>query len=351
MTGGRVLDPAKVTKTLPARAGTSLAKLVRAEPGLNVLLFAKGKARTRVSVHLVRALRENGHRVTWLRSPRIRQWLGRRGASLYMRWRYRTLRPDLVIIYSRDVPAEVLESMAGTPRLIYFEDLPKQLENLPESWLRIFRGSTIMFTTGRGIVPILERQGVPRASFLHGGCDPTDHHPAPKDPAFESDVAFIGRPSTEDRLHLLRTLYQQFDTKLYGSGWKQALGVEPACDEVFPVQYRKICASARVVVGIDERDDVELYFSNRTWLTLGCGGFLLTRYVPCLEEYFTNHRHLVWYRDAEECAELIRYYLAHEEARAAVAAEGCSYVHEHHTFRHATAEMIRQAGPYLSRDA
>ena len=38
------------------------------------------------------------------------------------------------------------------------------------------------------------------------------------------------------------------------------------------------------MLGCDLRDDVELYFSNRTWITLGCGGFLCTRYVPKLEE-------------------------------------------------------------------
>ena len=50
--------------------------------------------------------------------------------------------------------------------------------------------------------------------------------------------------------------------------------------EVSPSRLVEICRHLR--------DDVELYFSNRTWLTLGCGGFLLTRYVPSLEELFDN---------------------------------------------------------------
>lgn len=343
------MQEARDADALPPLAGPPLAKLERASPGLRVLVFAKTKRHTRVPLHLIRGLVANGHHVCWLRSLRYRRLFGDAVASSYMKWRYRRYRPHLVLIYGRDVPEDVLRAMSGTPRLVYYEDTPKHLEEPGEEHLRIFRNSTILFTTARGMLPTLERHGVPRSSFLHGGCDPRDHHRVPFDARYRSDVAFIGRPSEPDRLALMRILCERFDTKLYGEGWKQALGIEPAMRSVYPRHYRKICASARIMIGIDVRHDVDLYFSNRTWLTLGCGGFLLTRYVPSLEEYFTNHRHLVWYRSAEECSELVRHYLANEEQRARIAAEGHRYVQEHHTFRHATAEMVRLASPHLAR--
>ena len=109
---------------------------------------------------------------------------------------------------------------------------------------------------------------------------------------------------------------------------------------VYPKQYRQICASARIVLGVDLRDDIYLYFSNRTWLTLGCGGFLLTRYIPGLEEFFHNHQHLVWFRSTAEALELIEHYLSHDEERSRIASTGYEYVHTYHTFRHATAELV-----------
>jgi spore maturation protein CgeB len=138
----------------------------------------------------------------------------------------------------------------------------------------------------------------------------------------------------------MRAVASRFDLKLYGRGWEEVPGLGPTRVHVYPKQYREICASTRVVLGVDARDDVHLYFSNRTWLTLGCGGFLLTRYVSGLEELFTNHEHLVWFRSTPEALELIDHYLRRDREREQIARTGYEYVHAYHTFHHATAEIL-----------
>ena len=88
------------------------------------------------------------------------------------------------------------------------------------------------------------------------------------------------------------------------------------------------------MLGRDWNTGVGWYFSNRTWFTLGCRGFLLTNYVPGLEDIFENHDQLVWYRSTEECLELIRHYLERPDERRRISESGHAYVLAHRTFDH-----------------
>lgn len=304
-------------------------------------MFCKSKKHTRVPFHFMRAFRHQGHDVRWFKTHKLSRVLGGALSRSVMNWRYRMLRPDVVFIYGRDIPSGVLEAMKDdVPKVVYYEDIPgADGRTFNKEHERVFSQASMMFTTAREIIPMLRDLGARNVQFLHAGVDPQDHYLDEPDPRYASDVAFIGRGYGSDRLELIEAVAPQFDLRVYGRDWKQALGLASSDEHVFPEQYRKICASAKIVLGIDLRSDFDLYFSNRTWLTLGCGGFLLTHYVPCLEEFFTQRRHLVWYHSTEECLELIRYYLEHETERKRIAAEGYRYVHRYHTFRHAASRI------------
>jgi spore maturation protein CgeB len=105
-------------------------------------------------------------------------------------------------------------------------------------------------------------------------------------------------------------------------------------------QLAALCASAKVIIGIDNANDCDRYFSNRTWITLGCGGFLLTQYVPGLEELFDDGVQLASYKTFEECADKVAYYVAHDEERRRIASAGYALVHEKHTYDQRTREML-----------
>jgi spore maturation protein CgeB len=155
---------------------------------------------------------------------------------------------------------------------------------------------------------------------------------------YGSDVAFVGsvlHPPVRDRRlaghrrRLLDRLSRRYRVTVWGPqrrpGSARALGV-PRCRVVRWPAYHdelvKICRASAVVLGINTVNSVELYFSNRTFLTLASGGFHLTHYVPGLERLFENHRHLVWYRSDDECLDLCRHYLARPAARRRIAAAG-----------------------------
>jgi hypothetical protein len=190
-----------------------------------------------------------------------------------------------------------------------------------------------------------ERAGVKRAGYLAEAHDPELHYPAlHADPAFQSEVAFIGKYGRDSHLHatrgaLIPAVAARFDLKLYGPGWDE-LGLSTARGDVYPEQYREICCGAEIVLGCDWRHDVACYFSNRTWFTLGSRGFLLTNYAPELEEIFENHRHLVWYRSVDECLELIEHYRARPDDRARIAAAGHAFARAHRTYDDFARDLV-----------
>ena len=112
--------------------------------------------------------------------------------------------------------------------------------------------------------------------------------------------------------------------------------------DVYAAEYRKICAGAKIVLGWNIDLTVELYFSNRTWYTLGCGGFLLTAYCPRLEELFGRGQELDWFESLDECCEKIEYYLAHDDERQNIAAAGYRLAHGEYSYDKMVERIINE---------
>lgn len=310
------------------------------EKPYRIAFFGKTKRHTVPTGNLARGFRQNGHKVLWLRPGRLRRVMGGRAAAALMRWRMRRFGPDMVLVFARDVPLEVFDAVPPqVPRAVFYPDTPREPN---PAVLELGRRSSVFFAVARGYVEELEALGLRNVVFVPEGCDPLVHYPVQPDRAWAADVAFIGgvTPEFDARSELLTAIAERYFLALYGTGWRQALGRRPRREHVYPRQYRKICASTKIMIGIDQRQDLDLYFSNRTWITLGCGGFLLTRYVPNLEELFRNHVHLVWFNSTEECLDLMAHYLPREDERRRIAAAGGDYVRTYHTFRHRAARII-----------
>lgn len=73
---------------------------------------------------------------------------------------------------------------------------------------------------------------------------------------------------------------------------------------------------------------------------LGCGGFLLTNYQPDFEEYFTAGEDYVYYDSREDLLALVDYYLAHDEERKQIAANGYRKAKEKLSYRGQVEKML-----------
>ena len=304
-----------------------------------IILFGKSKRRTRTTFHLVRAFKECGHAVLWLNPAKIRR-RRKHKSNQWILGKIKAFKPHIIFIYSKDMPFEVLQKIAGGPvkTMLYYEDMARQVSK-PLAQM----GQLVDFflATNKGMLPQYKQAGIARPLYFTGACDNRDHrirHPVL--PIWKSDIAFIGQArSDEPRVVLTRKLAERFKVKVYGKNW-QAFGMQPTLKTITARGYALVCRGAKIILGADITNEVEGYWSNRLWLTLGCGGFFLTAYVRGMEQYFENRRHLVWYHSDSECLSLAEEYMAQPDLRHKIARQGYHLVHEHHTFKHFARRAI-----------
>lgn len=99
-----------------------------------------------------------------------------------------------------------------------------------------------------------------------------------------------------------------------------------------------VFASTEVVVA-PNGPNTDRYWSNRVYLTLGFGGFLLHPYCERLTEHYTPDE-LVTYRSVEECDELIDFYLRHPDERFEVQTRGYARTMLEHTYRRRCETLV-----------
>lgn len=196
-------------------------------------------------------------------------------------------------------------------------------------------------TDGTGEAEFYRSEFINRVE-LHQGCVP-GLHDFPKPSSFHgsrdmstlgSDVTFIGSEYTPRRHELVANLKRITDGQ-----WSFAKWGEPG-EQLWGQSFAAAVHTSSIVVGDNFVNDVKGYWSDRVYLTLGCGGFFLTAYVPGLEDHFKNHEDLVWWTDFEDLERLIRFYMPREALRRSIALTGYRKVHAFHTYTRRIQKFI-----------
>lgn len=256
-------------------------------------------------------------------------------------------RPDLLIVLALNRIAPSTLASLGVPTVAWYVDCFQ--EGVPPWLARRVPHLGAFFCTSRDLARRLNGHWLMEGARIE--CFPEPSQPVPS--LYASQVAFVGSiyhpapdPVTASfREGLLKRIARRFDLKVWGpQGYpltRKRWGLEPYPVREWPTyneELVKVCRASDCVLGVNLFNNIDGYFSNRTFLTLASGGFHLTHYVPGLEEMFQNHHHLVWYRNADECLELIQHYLQRPELRCRIAAEGKAWV----TARYSLEDQVRQ---------
>lgn len=164
--------------------------------------------------------------------------------------------------------------------------------------------------------------------LLRQGVDPIRH--CRKDEIMENDLAkygcdvcFCGSLYTNARVKLVEFLRDKYNFRLFGNRQD---------NQVWYEEFSKLCRCAKIMVNDNFVNDVDGYWSDRVYLTLGHGGFLMTRYIPGLELEFVDGEHLVWWRDFNELEQKINQYLLLTAERERIAQNGYIEVHKKYTY-------------------
>lgn len=166
------------------------------------------------------------------------------------------------------------------------------------------------------------------------GADERVLGPGTPRPEHACDLLFTGTPrhgrAREEHVAELRSVYgSRFCVLGEGGPQTRRHGRELA----------DILASAKIVVAPDG-PQTDLYWSNRVYLTLGFGGFLLHPWCAGLAKHYTDGVEIAYYRDRAHFHERVRYYLEQPDLRIWLAANGLARTRLEHLYRHRVQRLV-----------
>lgn len=198
---------------------------------------------------------------------------------------------------------------------------------------------TLIVSTGQ--IELYKSHGLKRVEFLQAGIKPC-FFPLPEDERvklqeqFQHDIVFCanetsGFPGSALRSEIVSKLHKNFGKQfaVYGTGWKK---LTQSCRG--PITYddqQKVYNGSKIVISSNHFNDVAMYFSARQLNAMSSGTLTVSSYIPDLEVYFENKKDLVWFKTADECIEVVKYYLEHEEEARKIGISGSQKILQYHT--------------------
>ena len=328
--------------TLAMAATPRLRDAGRLGPARRIMFFGKNMSRTRCTGALVDSMRRHGVDVRWRNLVTLRRWFNSGIANRLARAEFHRYRPDTVMVFNCDLPPQLAEEFRETARLVVWCEEP--LVTIEPSLIRYFSLADLVCLSNPTRVPLLREHGLDNLAFLMSGFSPRFHRPSSARKVVR-DVAFIGTPGRfGQRAEILARVAKEFRTEVFGLHWKrwpQHCGDLKVSKPIANREYAKVCASSRIVLGVNEVNEDPCYFSNRTFLTLACRGFHLTHYVPELEKVFKDGEHLAWFHGPDDVCERIAHWLPRTEERARIAAVGQAEVLQKHQYFHRVDRILQ----------
>lgn len=184
-----------------------------------------------------------------------------------------------------------------------------------------------VFVAQKRAVEEFAAQGV-KAEWLPHAFEP-QAYPKMELASKKYDVCFVGHINSENRIDALDRLFKEIPNFFYGQ-------------RLFEQAAEKFCES-KIVFNISMLDDLNM----RTFEAMGTGSFLLTNWIPTIEEVFEDGKHLVLYRSLDEMVDKAKWYLAHDTEREKIAAAGYEEVMAKHTIQHRVNRMLEVSNQKL----
>lgn len=256
--------------------------------------------------------------------------------------------PDLVIINGgQQLVPEILAYtnwlLPNTKLANWYVDNRQQ----PEQWFAALSSvcHTSYWSTGDpGMLSAIYSQTYNPCRFLPIVPDAESYYPddtVTKD----IDVLFIGTPHSEPRIKLLEYLVDHdVNVQIYGNGeWPEKLQpcVHPG---VFGQDALEVMQRAKIILGINIFNDVPLYFSDRYFYPMAVKTVGLNKFVPRLEEMFEDHKHMVFFRDEEDCVKQVKKILENKTLQDKVSKKGYELFKEKYTLRDTISFLLSDNG-------
>jgi len=229
--------------------------------------------------------------------------------------RYDMVITSLPQVFPPDFWREV--SKSGPSLIAWYFDWIKNYHGRDKDYLlRLKEFDLILSTDGfeNNVYQGLNRQWLPHA------CDPKVYFPVEGKQFY--DAGFIGHVYSPYRKKLIEGLIKKYNFASMGLN-----------DNCWGPVYALSCSQVKIMVGDNMRNDIPGYWSDRLYLSLACGAFLLYPRVGGIERYFTDGEHLVLYDSVDDLYKKIDYWLPREDERRRIALDGSAHARLNHSWQ------------------
>lgn len=150
---------------------------------------------------------------------------------------------------------------------------------------------------------------------------------------FDRVCAFIGTPYDAARQQVVADLRKAFRKRfevispMLGNG-------------IYGPDLARFCSRTKVIVGLNARDDVPGYWSDRMYQVPAHGGFLLATASPGIENHLRPGKHFAPLPDPEKVVAEVRRWSKADTEREAIRVAGFQHVREHHTWQQRGRELL-----------
>jgi Glycosyl transferases group 1 len=298
----------------------------------------------RMEAAVERAFRRAGHETLLIDDRRIKRLVGRRLTQRWARRHANSFRPDFVFLSKcLALDPETVDGITrDVPNAMWYHD-PQWHADLDHPDIAhiatIGRLARSFFVTG--FETEWRAHGLP-AKFLPAAGD-AGIRPVAFDQRFSADVTFVGTGYDPQRARYLVAIAEHIDLKVWGRGWRPWRDkLSWGGRQVEGAEFAAVCSSSKIVLGIDpERAwGGSGYTSDRTWMVMLAGGFLLGQYSPGLAEMLREGVHCAWYDDVESCINRCFHFAANAVERQTIRAQGEAFVRANHTYDQRIAYLL-----------
>ncbi len=148
------------------------------------------------------------------------------------------------------------------------------------------------------------------------------------------EISFVGRKSKTMRERYINDIINRnMPIRVFGHGWDDGYVTTEEMVDIFKTSKINLNFS-----GTGNRKGLK----GRITLVCLTGGFLLTEYVPGLEDYFKIGEEIVCFNDTKEMIDKINYYLNHDEERRAIARAGWTRAVNEYTPTHMMSKVFTE---------
>jgi spore maturation protein CgeB len=310
-------------------------------------------------------------------------------------------KPDLLfaVLFTDQFDPLVLRELteSGLPTVNWFCDDNWRFDTYSREWAPCFKW---VVTTAASALPKYANLGYRNVIKSQWGCNDALYRKM--DVPLKYDVTFVGQPHG-NRQQVVHTLRKAgINVHVWGSGWESgrlspdemirvfnqsrinlnlsnaSMPTEASLPVVAPTvrlrdtvgsrlsrfldivpfgsrvkamgkgSFPGLCGSFAASADSEPTESPDVHYSDqikgRNFEVPGCGGFLLTGMAENLGQYYEIGKEVVCFDDRYDLIEKIRYYLKHENERAAIAQAGYERTMLDHTYVRRFSEIFKQVG-------